>query len=142
MKRPQLYQSALVPAFLLYAIVAFSAGTVGSTHLYLIEQSVCRDYYDVYEPQNLPDGGHIDETLCKNPEIQSRVAQINGIYRFLCFVPRQSPPSLRQIFQSHIYSHVSHRTLGKADALFREEKCSVLERLGLCPRTVLLYFSL
>jgi hypothetical protein len=99
MVESELRQSALIPAFLLIAIMSFSGGAVGSTHLYLIEQYICRERYTVFDPQNLPDVGLIDEALCKFPEIQSKVVKSNGIYQFLCFLPGQYPQNVHESSQ-------------------------------------------
>ena len=80
-------RSALIPAFLLGGIISFASSALGSTHLYLIEQYICHEYYEVYDPRFLQDGRLINETICKFPEVQSKVAEINGVYKFLCFVP-------------------------------------------------------
>ena len=64
-----------------------------STHLYLIEQYVCREYHASLEPllddNKLFMGSDIplDETLCKKPAIQSTVAGIQGTYLFLSLTP-------------------------------------------------------
>ena len=81
-------QSALIPTFILIGIYSFAGGAVGlSTNIYLIEQYVCHEHYDIFDPQSIQHGGLIDEGICKLPEIQSKVAQINGAYTSLSFVP-------------------------------------------------------
>ena len=67
-----------------------------ATHLYLIEQYVCRDYYASVKPLgddielSLDPNVPIDENLCKEPAIQSAVAGIQGIHVFLSLTPSMS----------------------------------------------------
>ncbi|OWP02163.1 hypothetical protein B2J93_3595 [Marssonina coronariae] len=79
--------SALLPATLIMTLGSFGAILYSSAHVYLIEQAVCREHYASLE--NLPpkEGGLMDESSCKIPQIQSHVASIYGLYKMLTYVP-------------------------------------------------------
>jgi len=80
-------KSAVWPAMLITALGALGGVLISSTHLYLIEQYVCRDYYTLVKPEMVGGGGRIDESLCKEPAIQSTVAGIQGTLVFLIIAP-------------------------------------------------------
>jgi hypothetical protein len=82
----ELPKSAVVPAILTSVLGALGQVLIGSTHLFLIEQYVCREHYMMVEPARIW-GDLIDESLCKQQEIQSAVAGIYGTYAFLMFMP-------------------------------------------------------
>jgi hypothetical protein len=82
----ELPKSAAVPAILTSLLGALGQVLIGSTHLFLIEQYVCREHYMMTEPERIG-GGLIDESLCKQQDIQSAVAGIYGTYAFLMFMP-------------------------------------------------------
>jgi hypothetical protein len=76
----------LVPSILVI-LGAFASTCLSSTSVYLIEQAVCRKHF---VDNNLPrtnGAGSVAEESCKIPNIQARVASINGIYMFLAFLP-------------------------------------------------------
>lgn len=62
---------------------------MSSTHLFLVEQYVCREYYTLLEiaTGSVGRGDFVEEALCKVPEIQSRVADILGTYSSLSYLP-------------------------------------------------------
>jgi len=91
----QLPKSAVGPSMVIGSFYALGLVILMSTHLYLIEQYVCREHYASSESlddsivslsPNIP----IDETLCKKPVIQSTVAGIQGTYVFLSLTPSKS----------------------------------------------------
>ena len=84
LERPK---SAVVPAILTSILGALGTVLMSSTHLFLIEQYVCREYYSMYAPAIVVAGDLIDEELCKEPDIQSTVAAIVGTYNFLLYLP-------------------------------------------------------
>ncbi|EKD18323.1 hypothetical protein MBM_03316 [Drepanopeziza brunnea f. sp. 'multigermtubi' MB_m1] len=67
-------RSALVPAALIMTLSSLGAILHSSAHVYLIEQAICRDYYASLENIGMGGGSLIDETICKIPNIQSKVA--------------------------------------------------------------------
>jgi hypothetical protein len=76
----------LVPSILV-TLGAFALACLSSTYVYLIEQAVCRKHFMVNDPTRINGVGLVDEESCKIPDIQARVASINGIYMFLAFLP-------------------------------------------------------
>ncbi|KAG9244379.1 hypothetical protein BJ878DRAFT_550621 [Calycina marina] len=89
----QLPKSAIVPSMITASLCALGFVIIGTTHIYLIEQSICHEYYSNLEPLN---GGTlllvdpkipIEEELCKLPEIQATVAGIMGTFNFFSLVP-------------------------------------------------------
>ncbi|KAJ5042165.1 uncharacterized protein L3040_004722 [Drepanopeziza brunnea f. sp. 'multigermtubi'] len=80
-------RSALVPAALIMTLSSLGAILHSSAHVYLIEQAICRDYYASLENIGMGGGSLIDETICKIPNIQSKVASTYGIYKMLTYVP-------------------------------------------------------
>ena len=95
-------KSAVVPAILASCFGALGSVLLGTTHLYLIEQYVCKEYYNALRPQTdlvllIGANGDIDEKLCKDPAIQSTVAGIQGVYMFLMFMPGEYPLRFRKV---------------------------------------------
>ena len=72
---------------MIFVLHAFGSVVIGSTHLYLIEQFLCREHYTLYEPARIDGNGLVDEEMCKLPEIQAHVAKVYGMYQFLSFLP-------------------------------------------------------
>ena len=72
---------------MIYVLHAFGSVVNSSTHLYLIEQFLCRQHYTLYEPAKIGGNGLVDEEVCKLPEIQAQVARVYGVYQFLSFLP-------------------------------------------------------
>lgn len=46
--------------------------------LRMLELGVCRDYYKLVDPSMIPPNGDVAEEHCKLPEIQTRLAWIQG----------------------------------------------------------------
>jgi hypothetical protein len=82
----QLPKTAIGPAIFCSVVGALGSVLINSTHLYLIEQYICREHYTRFELTAVG-GGIIDETLCKVSEVQSAVAKVSGTYQFLMFMP-------------------------------------------------------
>jgi hypothetical protein len=80
-------KSAVWPAMTISALGALGGVLLASTYLYLIEQYVCREHYIMMRPEMVGGGGRIDESLCKEPAIQSTVAGIQGTLIFLTIMP-------------------------------------------------------
>jgi hypothetical protein len=83
---------SMSPAWLAMSVSAFGIfGRVlmSSTTLYLMEQYTCRDYYTLSDPSTVEMLGRepIDESLCKEPDIQSVVAGMYGTYSLIVFIP-------------------------------------------------------
>jgi len=89
----KLPKSATGPAIAVCCFGTLGAVLISTTHLYLIEQYVCREYYSSLEPLAggvvlvVGENGKIDESLCKEAAIQSTVATIQGAYSFLMYLP-------------------------------------------------------
>ncbi len=81
------FNSALIPITIAFTLGAFGSVCLQSTHVYLVEQAVCRNHFLLLEPTNIGSGGLVDEEMCKIPEIQAQVARIHGIYTFLSLSP-------------------------------------------------------
>ena len=81
------FNSALIPIALVFTLGAFGSVCLSSTHVYLMEQAVCRKHFRLLEPTRISSGGLVDEEICKTPEIQAEVARIHGIFTFLSFLP-------------------------------------------------------
>ena len=60
---------------------------MGSTYLYLMEQFLCRQHYNLYEPAKIGGDGLVDEEMCKLPEIQAQLTSVQGVYHLLSFLP-------------------------------------------------------
>jgi hypothetical protein len=80
-------KSAVVPAVLCSVLGSFAQVLIGSTHLFLVEQYVCREHYRMIEIATIGNGDRIYESLCKIPKIQSAVAGIMGTFSVLTFMP-------------------------------------------------------
>ncbi|KUJ06974.1 uncharacterized protein LY89DRAFT_726106 [Mollisia scopiformis] len=80
-------RSPLMPAIILCTMGAFGEVCLTSTHMYLIEQAACRKYFGAYDPAQIGFNGLMDEELCKIAPVQTQVAQINGLYAVLGFIP-------------------------------------------------------
>lgn len=79
-----------MPAIILCTMGAFGEVCLTSTHIYLIEQSACRKYYDAFDSAKIGLNGLMDEEICKIAPVQTQVAQIYGLYAVLGFIPRKS----------------------------------------------------
>ncbi|KAK0120855.1 hypothetical protein ONS96_011055 [Cadophora gregata f. sp. sojae] len=79
--------SALLPVISIVVLGSFGFMLNASTHVYLVEQSVCREYYRLHEPGLIGRNGLVNEAICKIPQIQSRVAEILGVYKVLTYLP-------------------------------------------------------
>ncbi|KAH7354958.1 hypothetical protein BKA65DRAFT_231744 [Rhexocercosporidium sp. MPI-PUGE-AT-0058] len=101
--------SALLPATLILVLGSFGYMLYTSTHVYLMEQSVCREYYRAHEPTLVGKNGLMDETICKIPQIQSRVAETLGVYRVLTYLPA--------LFMAGPYGKIA-RTIGKKPVMY------------------------
>lgn len=82
-------RSPLLPAIILCTMGAFGEVCLTSTHMYLIEQASCRKYFNAYDPTQIGLNGLMDEEMCKIAPVQTQVAQINGLYAVLGFIPRK-----------------------------------------------------
>jgi len=67
--------------------MSFGNVLLDSTHVYLVEQAVCRKHYMLFEPARISIDGLVDEELCKIPEIETKVASIYGLYNTLWYLP-------------------------------------------------------
>ena len=114
-------QYALIPAFILMGILSFASGAIGGTNLYLIEQYVCREHY------NIQHRSLVDESLCKLPEIQSKVVQINGVYTFLGFILGERF-ALPEEEYTDCFSSRPHWAVGRTGSCLGEEDGPFLER--------------
>ncbi|KAG4437358.1 hypothetical protein IFR05_007164 [Cadophora sp. M221] len=122
--------SALLPATLILVLGSFGYMLYASTHVYLMEQSgellaqypkrsegelimlnakVCREYYRTHDPDLVGTNGLMDETICKIPQIQSRVAEILGVFRVLTYLPA--------LFMAGPYGKIA-RVIGKRPIMF------------------------
>lgn len=91
MSNPPEGRSALIPAIILCTLGAFGEVCLTSTNIYLIEQAVCRKYFNAFDPAQIGFNGLMDEETCKMAApVQTQVAQINGLYTVLGFIPRRS----------------------------------------------------
>jgi len=81
--------SALVPAAIIYTFGSFGAILLSSTHMYLIEQALCRRHYILSEPARIGLNGLVNEESCKLPDVEAQVASIYGIYCSLWYLPSQ-----------------------------------------------------
>jgi hypothetical protein len=79
--------SGLITAALISAFGRFGGVLLSSTHVYLVEQAVCRQHYMLYDMGKIHTNGLVDEEMCKLPEIEARVASIYGIYCSLWYLP-------------------------------------------------------
>lgn len=82
-------RSGLIPATLIHVLACFGGILINSTGVYLIEQAVCREYYQLYDSSLVGINGLIDEEICKLPEIESRVAAIYGVIASLEYLPSE-----------------------------------------------------
>lgn len=93
MLKPHLPKSAVGPSIVAACLSALGFVILSSTHIYLVEQFICREYYTVLESLGrdtklfLDPKQPVDEALCKEPAIQSTVASIQGINIFLGLTP-------------------------------------------------------
>lgn len=63
-------------------------GLIGDvSKLRMLELGACREYYGVHDPSVIDSNGNIEESLCKDPAIQSRLAQIRSLMAFIEAVP-------------------------------------------------------
>ncbi|KAE8450394.1 hypothetical protein EG329_006468 [Mollisiaceae sp. DMI_Dod_QoI] len=80
-------RSPLLPAVVLCTLGAFGEVCLTSTHIYLIEQAACRKHFNAFDPTQIGLNGLMDEEMCKIAPVQTQVAQINGLYAVLGFIP-------------------------------------------------------
>jgi hypothetical protein len=80
-------KNKVVVSSILATLGAFAWACISSTHVYLIEQSVCRSHFMLNDPSRINRAGLVAEENCKIADIQAHVASLNGIYLFLAFLP-------------------------------------------------------
>lgn len=72
----------------LFIIAVDVPGLIGDvSKLRMLELGACREYYGVHDPSVIDSNGNIEESLCKDPAIQSRLAQIRSLMAFIEAVP-------------------------------------------------------
>ncbi|KAF2756243.1 hypothetical protein EJ05DRAFT_95028 [Pseudovirgaria hyperparasitica] len=72
-------QRPLKALLVLLLFVNFAQGLYTLPLNKIIEQRLCREYYQEYDPSHVQADGTIDESMCKISQIQSRLATLQGI---------------------------------------------------------------
>lgn len=120
----KLTSTALLPSVLIYVFGAFGSVAMNSTVVYLTEQAVCRTHYTSFQPTAIRPGGLIDEELCKIPEVQRQVANINGIHKVFAFLPGSFNHEIIRLNHEHFfdfsYSGVFNRSIWATLQNFRQ----------------------
>jgi hypothetical protein len=57
--------------------------------LRLYEATICRSYYQNYDPSLIDVGNNVPEELCKIPQIQASLAQLTGWNSFFFYIPSE-----------------------------------------------------
>lgn len=60
-----------------------------SSRVYLFQQAQCLIYYKTFNPSKIKIDHHVDESLCKVRQVQSRLSIVDGLDSFLVFIPRE-----------------------------------------------------
>jgi hypothetical protein len=124
--------SALVPAAIIYIFGSFGAILLSSTHMYLIEQALCRRHYIIYEPARIRLNGLVNEESCKLPDVETRVASIYGIYCSLWYLPSQHASIIRSWNLAHKFeAFFLAGSYGKIKLLVGKRTVMLLNLFGL-----------
>lgn len=60
-----------------------------SSRVYLFQQAQCLIYYKTLSSSKINLDHHVDESLCKVSQVQSRLSIVDGLDSFLTFIPRE-----------------------------------------------------
>ena len=64
-----------------------------SSRVYLFQQAQCLNYYQATDPTKVDSHSHVEEVLCKIPEVQSPLSILDGIDSFLQNLPGKATHS-------------------------------------------------
>lgn len=101
-------RTVLVPLVLLGGILTLgNLGTIlhKSSRVYLFQQALCFNYYQIHDATQINAGNVIEETLCKLSPIQARLSVIDGVDSFLQFLPREPSLSFHTRKNENVQSH-------------------------------------
>lgn len=60
-----------------------------SSRIYLFQQALCFNYYQIHDATQITTDYHVNEALCKVPSIQASLSTVDGIDSFLQCLPRK-----------------------------------------------------
>ena len=76
---------------LVFTLVNLAKTIHDSSRVYLLQQSLCFNYYTHIDPSKIDHQSRIEESLCKHREIQAPLSVADGIDSFLRHLPGESP---------------------------------------------------
>lgn len=80
----------LVFAIVLFILIDIVMVGMGPMFVRMEELSICRLYYNKYDPTLVDANGNVDEILCKVDEVQAELAFISGWLAFFETIPGKS----------------------------------------------------
>ena len=93
MERPTRKRTVYGPIVLLGGILTLAnLGTIlhKSSRVYLFQQALCFNYYQIHDVSKIGTEYRIEEALCKVKAIQARLSIFDGVDAFLQLLPRKS----------------------------------------------------
>jgi hypothetical protein len=78
------------PAMLVMGVTAFASSILRSVRLFLIEQALCRAYFEAVDPKMIRPDGSVEERRCKSNEIQANVALVSGLFEMVTLASGKS----------------------------------------------------
>lgn len=79
--------SAARPAMVALLLAAAAMATIQGARVFLIEQSLCRSHWELLDESKIRSDGSVPEELCKSTEVQSKLAQLTGLYEAFALIP-------------------------------------------------------
>ncbi|EFR00819.1 hypothetical protein MGYG_03823 [Nannizzia gypsea CBS 118893] len=95
-------------AMTVMTVDGFGYALAKSSQVFLIEQSLCRNFYSISDPGVILPDGSVPEDLCKRKDLQSKVALMSSTFDFTLLIA--------SFFATPVFTHLA-LTVGKRTVL-------------------------
>lgn len=74
------------PAIVIMSVAVLGTSILRSARLFLIEQALCRAYFEIEDPVLVGPDGSVDESRCKSNAMQADVSLVSGLFEAVTMV--------------------------------------------------------
>ena len=117
---------------LVMATAALGTAILRSARLFLIEQALCRAYYETADPAVVRPDGSVDESRCKANGIQADVALVSGLFEVMTLISGERNVNMNEMANKYLVTNGlrSHRIRLGGDAGLYEIRVCVWQTKG------------